>query len=228
MNILAIDTITPALSVSASGSEGTVTLSVTNGGQHAVKLVQTIETVLDRAGIKASEIDIVAVPEGPGSFTGLRLSWASAKAIALAANCRLVPIPTLDMYAYRFSQWNGPVISVLDAKKSRFYARVYRNGKPASDSLDIEADELSAYVKTDENLLVTGPDASLFSEKLRLSLPLQRFVGVVFGETGASHELLFLALASIEDYTERAPDHIGPLYVRRSDAEIESREKKPD
>ncbi len=225
MNALAIDTVTPALSVTASGPRGTVTLTLKNGGPHAPALVELIDEATRKAGFKARDTDFVAVPEGPGSFTGLRLAWAAAKAISLAAGCRLVPIPTLDAYALRFKDWQGPVVSVLDAKKSRFYARVYRRGDPVTDPLDISAGELSGFVDADDRVLVTGPDATLFAEEFCAAQPLVSCTTVTYGESGASDDLLFLARTDFEGYTESIADHAGPLYVRRSDAEIESRKK---
>jgi len=221
MNAIAIDTVTSALSVTAYGPKGTVTTAVTGGGQHAPAMLEVVETTIARAGFAPRETGLVAVPEGPGSFTGLRLAWAAAKALCFSANCPLVPVPTLDAYASRFSDWNGPVVAVLDAKKSRFYARIFRRGVAVTEPMDILAGELGRFLDPEDRLLVTGPDASLFTEELSGLNPLLSCLSLPFGETGMSHELLLLARAFPEGYTKNMADHIGPLYVRRSDAEIE-------
>ncbi len=225
MNTLAIDAITPALSVSASGPKGTCTLSVINGGQHAPALLELIDAAVARAGFTPRQTQWIAVPEGPGSFTGLRLAWSAAKAISLAADCPIRAVPTLITYAAGFSSWPGPVVSVLDAKKSRFYAQIFRRGDVVTEPMDLSAAEFARYVAEGERILVTGPDAALFAEELSGANPLLDCYSLPSGVHGMSAELLLIAQSGYADYNETVPDHAGPIYVRRSDAEIEFSER---
>jgi len=219
MNILAIDTITPVLAVTAKGPSGKITVAITDGGQHADKLVDAIDRAIALAGFSARETELVTCAEGPGSFTGLRLAWSAAKAISLAAECPLIPAPPLPCYAIPFADWPGAVVSVLDAKKNRFYAQVFRRGKSVTEALDMEEKGLMGFVDPSERILVTGPDAILFAEQLHSAIPGLDVTALPSGLSGISGELAEFAEIAFPGYTDGVPDHAGPIYVRKSDAE---------
>ncbi len=220
MNILAIDTVTPVLSVTASSdSNGTITISVASGGQHAERMLEAIDQAANLAGFDARDTELVACAEGPGSFTGLRLAFSAAKAIAMAADCPLVPVPTLPCYASPFAGCPGCVISVLDAKKNRFYAQVFRRGQAVTEALDIDERAIMEYVDVSERIFVVGPDAELFSEKLTAAVPALDVTPLPSAELGISAELIKVAKNYRQSYTENVPDYAGPIYVRKSDAE---------
>jgi len=222
MNILAIDSITPVLAVSASGPAGKVTLSVSSLGQHAENLVSVLEQTLALAGFSARETELVVCAEGPGSFTGLRLAYAAAKAIQLAANCPLFPVPPLPCYALPFPAWPGAVVSVLDAKKKRFYVQIFRRGVAVTEAMDIGEGGLMQYVDPAERILVTGPDAQLFAETLSLAIPDLDLCIAPSGEKGIADVMIRFAEIRFPSYTGTIPDHAGPVYVRKSDAETNS------
>jgi len=226
MNILAIDSITPVLSVTAQGPAGTVTVNLAGGGQHAEKMVDCIERSVELAGFTPRETGLVVCAEGPGSFTGLRLAFSAAKAIQLAAGCPLRPVPPLHCYARAFSEWPGVVLSVLDAKKNRFYVQIFRRGEPVTEALDIDERGVLAWIDSEERVLVTGPDALLFSAALERTAPTLDITALPSGIAGISAEMLAFAQNSDANYTSDIADHDGPLYVRQSDAETSTTEKR--
>lgn len=219
MNIIAIDSITPVLSISAKGPLGTATLAISDTGQHAGHILTLTDSVLSIAGFRAIETNLVLCPEGPGSFTGLRLAWSTSKAIQLASQCILQPIPTLACYALEFSQWPGAVISVIDAKKNRFYVQVYRRGINSTDSLDISPSEITTYVDREERILITGPDSKLFASLIEQEIPNLDISISTTGANGISHNMLLFAEKNFTVYTKQVNDYAGPKYVRKSDAE---------
>ena len=92
---------------------------------HSEQLMPYIADMLDKASVKKSQIDGVAVAVGPGSFTGLRIGLAAAQAMAYAWGCCLHGVDTLKALAYN-SQLEGVVLSpVLDAQKGNFYQALY-------------------------------------------------------------------------------------------------------
>lgn len=226
MNTLAIDSVTATLAVTAVGPSGAATISLEGGPQHAESLVCLIEKAMGIAGFAPRETELVACAEGPGSFTGLRIAYAAAKGIVLASGARLIPVPTLGCYALNFTAWPGAVVSVLDAKKERFYAQVFRRGTAVTESLDIAPSEITSFLDPAERVLVTGPDADLFSEALEGTVPGLDLVSVPSGLSGISAVMAEFANTRGPEYTESVPDHAGPVYVRKSDAESNSAGKK--
>jgi len=70
-------------------------------------------------------IDGVAVAIGPGSFNGVRVAVATAKAFAFALQKPLVGVSTLEIIAAQQEKWRGPVCSILEAGRSELYAACY-------------------------------------------------------------------------------------------------------
>lgn len=220
MNILAIDTITSVLAVTASGPAGRATISIVSGGQHAEKLVETVAQAMAIAGFTARDTELVTCAEGPGSFTGLRLAWSSAKAVSFASGCPLVPVAPLPCYASSFDSWPGAVISVLDAKKNRFYVQVFRQGKAVTEALDMDERDIMQFIDPAERVLSTGPDAILFGERLCAAFPTLDVTALPSGLGGISQIMAEFAEKAFSGYTDGVPDYAGPVYVRKSDAEI--------
>lgn len=219
MNIIAIDSITPILSISARGTKGTATLTISNTGQHAQHIISLLDSVLKIAGFSAKQTNMILCPEGPGSFTGLRLAWSTARAIQLASDCIMQPVPPLACYASEFSKWPGAVIAVLDAKKNRFYVQVFRRGIYTTEPLDIAPCEITQYIDIEERILITGPDAELFAELVSQEIPNLDTTVSNTGTNGNSLNMLLFADNIIPDYTRKVADSSGPIYVRKSDAE---------
>lgn len=219
MNIVTIDTITPVLSVTASGPNGMVTISMNTGSQHTENLVNAIDHVIKMAGFTPLKTELVVCAEGPGSFTGLRLGWSSAKAIQLASSCPLLAIPPLPCYAHAFNTWPGFVISVLDAKKQRFYVQIFKKGTAVTEALDIQETEVMKYIDRTEQILVTGPDAVLFADRLINLVPGFDITVIQSGIDGISSTMTEFAENEFSGYNVITPDHAGPVYVRKSDAE---------
>jgi tRNA threonylcarbamoyladenosine biosynthesis protein TsaB len=72
---------------------------------HSEKLVPMIEEILKSNEVKTSELDLIAVSNGPGSFTGLRIGMTAAKGIAFASTLPIIPVPTLDALALQISEY---------------------------------------------------------------------------------------------------------------------------
>ena len=95
-------------------------------GVHAEKLIRLIDEVLINSGLGYSMVDAVAVSEGPGSYTGLRIGVSTAKGIAFALEKPLIGISTLKALASDRKFEKGEVgIAVLDARRMEVYSQVF-------------------------------------------------------------------------------------------------------
>ena len=218
MNMVAIDTVSAILSVSASGPAGQCTMSLDSKRQHAEPLIDLLEKTIQTAGFSPRETELLLCAEGPGSFTGLRIAYAAAKGIQLAADCPLLAVPTLTCYAHPFRSWNGTLISVLDARKNRFYTQCFVNGIQTGEPCDNTPEEVLSTIDRATPILITGPDSDLFASCCTPEL-MKTVTSIPFGQGGISSEMIQIAMTGDTQYTHTVTDYAGPRYVRKSDAE---------
>jgi tRNA threonylcarbamoyladenosine biosynthesis protein TsaB len=215
MNILAFDSSTPTLSVALVTAEGSATFSIDIGTKHTERLMDAIDICVSRSGIAKSELDLVACALGPGSFTGLRIGMATAKGLALALGLPWVAVPVLDCHAFGLECFTGLVVPVLDGKKGRLYAAIYRRGLRSGDWLDIAQGELLGKLDAYAEVLFCGPDAALFEGSC-----LERPGFGIFKRPEAGTSLAMAALAGkILEKEGPSRDDSAPLYLRSPEAE---------
>ncbi len=128
LRILAIDTALEACSAAVldTGCESGLTsksLPMVRG--HAEALMPLIAAVMSDAKVEFAELDRIAVTVGPGSFTGLRVGVAAARAIALASGKPAVGLTTLAAFAAPFFDEEGALMSVVDARHDRVYMQLF-------------------------------------------------------------------------------------------------------
>ncbi len=145
--MLAIDTSTDYLSL-ALMRDGKVIARFHRRShmRHSTLLVPMIVKLLKNARTNLKNINCFCISVGPGSFTGLRIGVATVKGLAYALKKPVVTVPTLDAIAYNVKNFKGIVCPVLDARKNKIYACLYRsdgkNMKKISKYFLIPAEEL--------------------------------------------------------------------------------------
>ncbi|RAR71785.1 tRNA (adenosine(37)-N6)-threonylcarbamoyltransferase complex dimerization subunit type 1 TsaB [Flavobacterium aciduliphilum] len=128
--ILNIETATKNCSVSLSKNGVTVCCKETaeEGYAHAEKLHVFIESVLAEAQVPYSNLCAIAVSQGPGSYTGLRIGVSAAKGLSYSLQIPLIAIDTLETLVYQVKQDNGWIVPMIDARRMEVYSAVF-NGK---------------------------------------------------------------------------------------------------
>jgi tRNA threonylcarbamoyladenosine biosynthesis protein TsaB len=213
VNILAIDTATTVLSVALGISTGESWYLEANAGlRHSELVVPLTETLLKIASIRPEELGMVACMQGPGSFTGIRIGFSVAKGIATGLGIPLTAVPTLDCMAYTGQIWSSVVIPVIDAKRHRYFAAVYRDRHRISNYLDVDARYLAGYIQPDDTVLLTGPAADMvFAE---WNNPPHTHLNP-YRHRGNAQALL----EYIRQGDGIIADTIFPVYIRKSDTE---------
>ncbi|MCX7788608.1 MAG: tRNA (adenosine(37)-N6)-threonylcarbamoyltransferase complex dimerization subunit type 1 TsaB [Spirochaetes bacterium] len=220
MNLLALDTSTEVLSIFCASGIKTMELTRDIDLRHSEQLIPLVDWVLRQLTIKPKDLDLVVTAGGPGSFTGLRIGMAFAKGLAGGIGCPYVSVSILDAYAARFSMvCNSFIAPVIDAKKQRFYTALWKGPQRISEYLDISPQEFLHMIPKDQSCILTGPHAHI----LKTLLHQDTFLLDPAHRCGAAP---MLAKLGIEKYQAEGPakDNEGPLYVRKSDAEIAKRE----
>jgi tRNA threonylcarbamoyladenosine biosynthesis protein TsaB len=220
MNTIGFDTATDTFALGLSFGEQTYYLEIDGGPRHSQLIMDGAQTLLSMAAMKTADLEAAACMEGPGSFTGLRIGFAAAKGISLALGIPLIPVPTLDCMAASFSFWPGIVLPLMDAKKNAFFTARYCRGKRLGPYGDSTAEQIigsltsSMAEKPDLPLLLTGPAAPRMFSRISARFP-RTEIDPACGRCHA-RELLNLAVKSdIFNYIDA-----GPLYLRKSDAEL--------
>ena len=128
MIILAIDTSTDYLSIAVL-KDGRLIAKFHKKAhrRHSILLVPMIDKLLKKAKLKIRDIDCFAISVGPGSFTGLRIGVTVVKGLAYALKKRVVAVPTLDVIADNAKSFKGVICPVLDARKKKVYACIYKS-----------------------------------------------------------------------------------------------------
>jgi tRNA threonylcarbamoyladenosine biosynthesis protein TsaB len=128
MKLLAIDTSTDYLSVAISDGAKTIArYHRPSHRNHSRLLMPVISDLLIKAGSRLGDMGAFAVSIGPGSFTGLRIGVATVKGLAYSTGKPIVTVPTLDVIARNAAAFGGVICPVLDAKKNKVYACLYRS-----------------------------------------------------------------------------------------------------
>ncbi len=121
------------LAVDTSGRRGSVALCRGNanmfevlaqaeleGGTYSARLVPCISELLNQCGCAKSDIDGIAVVDGPGSFTGLRVGLSTAKALCEVLGKPMAAVSMLEALAVIYGEEGNQVTAVLDAGRGEF------------------------------------------------------------------------------------------------------------
>jgi tRNA threonylcarbamoyladenosine biosynthesis protein TsaB len=125
--ILNIETATTNCSV-ALAKEGKTILCkemAEEGYSHAERLHVFIEEIIKEAGITFQDISAIAVSQGPGSYTGLRIGVSAAKGLCFALDIPLIAVDTLQVLASQAKVSNGLIIPMIDARRMEVYSAIF-------------------------------------------------------------------------------------------------------
>ena len=221
MLVLAIDTSgrhgSVALCRGDAKSFEVLGLAPLEGGTYSARLIPCISDLLQNAGLAKSQIDGLAVVDGPGSFTGLRVGLSTVKALCEILQKPLATVSMLEALAVTNGEEGETVISVLDAGRGEVYVGEHRvSGKSASRLIDQSIVKLDAFVQQAQSIgsrvLTTFPKVAegLAGTSARVAI-----VNALQADAIARIGLQKLLAGEIAD-----PATLDANYIRRSDAEL--------
>jgi tRNA threonylcarbamoyladenosine biosynthesis protein TsaB len=236
VRILAFDTATPATTVALSGADRVIftarhdPLPGERPG-HATRLLPLVARVLDRAGVGWEEIDRIAVGVGPGTFTGLRIGIATARALARARGIPLVGVSTLQSLAMARP---GPdltpavldaVLAVLDARRGEVFAASWRIDEAEEFDNALLRPRALAPEALAELVEPLGPTALAIGDgAIAFREVLERSGCLIPEDDSPLHKVTATNHCRLADHLEGGvPDEVRPDYLRAPDAEIAHR-----
>lgn len=131
--ILQIESATKNCSVALSNNGQTIALKeiAEMGYTHAENLHVFIDSILRERELSFDQLSAVAISQGPGSYTGLRIGVSAAKGLCFALNIPLIALDTLEVLSRKISVSEGLIIPMLDARRMEVFTAIYTSdGKP--------------------------------------------------------------------------------------------------
>ncbi|XOQ36612.1 MAG: tRNA (adenosine(37)-N6)-threonylcarbamoyltransferase complex dimerization subunit type 1 TsaB [Lactococcus sp.] len=214
MKLLAFDTSSQALSVALTEDDtllGKIDLNIKKN--HSITLMPAIDFLMTNAGLQPEDLDRIAVAQGPGSYTGLRIAVTTAKTLASTLNIDLVGVSSLAAIAANVDV-AGKVVPLIDARRQNVYAGIYENGLSVSQEQHIELDKLMETMKTEETLIFTGELAN-FRELIAQTLPQAKFVENAERRLPNAYQIARLGAG----YEPVNVDTFVPEYLKKVEAE---------
>ena len=224
MRILSVDSSSVSASVAVTEDNRTLKESfVNNGLTHSETLVPMIEEV---SGGDLSDIDLIAVTAGPGSFTGVRIGISAVKGIADALDIPCLPLSTLEAIAEPLREKDLVACAVMDARCSQVYTASFYMGERLTDDRAILIDELkNDLINEKRDIMLIGDGAKLCYDSLKDEIPNLMIADddirlihasslgrLAFGKTGLGERPV-------------DPGKLVPVYLRVPQAERELKKK---
>ena len=231
MLILAFETSAKAASVALHDGQKLLAESYQNTGMtHSQTLMVMAEDALKQCGKSAQDVTAVAVAEGPGSFTGVRIGVAAAKGFAWGREIPCYGISTLEAMAESLGIYQGYICPVMDARRAQVYNALFYvnrgNITRVAPDRAIALSDLGEELKNlQESVFLVGDGSNLCYNTLLKDVPNlvlppehrmhQRAIGVAL--LAAKQAALGIAPSGAD---------LNPNYLRLSQAEREKLERE--
>lgn len=210
--ILNIETATKNCSVSIAKDGKTIVCEeVSNlGYSHAEKLHSFIEEVLLRSNLNYKELSAIAVSQGPGSYTGLRIGVSAAKGLCFALNIPLISVDTLEVLAKKLSINEGVIVPMIDARRMEVYSAIFDASHKKTRAIEAEIITEDSFQDLKEIVYFVGDCA----EKCKSVLTKENFIfreDVVFP---SANEISSLSYAKYLQENFENVAYFEPFYLK--------------
>jgi len=191
-------------------------------GNYSALLLRMIDRLLHDAGLGIDELDCIAVAQGPGSFTGLRVGISTAQGLGFALDKPLVGVSTLEIIAAQNMPFTGQVCPMLDARRGQVYSGLFEQG-PGGEAVAageecVESPE-ACTAALRGRVLLCGRGAELYRDVIVQACTAEYcFAPEINGRPRAAM-LARIALERLQAAQTQTAAQVLPGYVRRPDAE---------
>ena len=196
-----------------------------SGLTHSRTLLPMGEDMLKNAELKLSDVDLIAVAHGPGSFTGIRIGVSMVKGLAWAADKACVGVSTLEALAWHGVAAGGYVCPVMDARRNQVYNAIFKieDGRPVRVTEDrpIALEELAEEIKAiGAPMFLVGDGAELTYKHLT-----EKGLACTVAPENLRWQSAWGVAMAATDKEAGDADSLLPVYLRLSQAERERNER---
>lgn len=172
--ILNIETATKNCSVSLAHNGVTLLCKEISdqGYSHAEKLHVFIDEIMKESGLAMADLQAIAVSQGPGSYTGLRIGVSSAKGLCYALSIPLIAVDTLTTLASQVQKTDGLIVPMIDARRMEVYSAVFDSNKEMIREVQAEILTEDSFTERSEPIYFVGDS----NEKAKSVLTKSNFI----------------------------------------------------
>ena len=228
MNILSFDTVSSSFSIALKSDDSIIEINKENVKNHNSELLPILDDFLKENKLFLDNIDYIVLGIGPGSFTSIRIAFATVKSICYAKNIKIIGVSSLESLYQNIKSFDGLKLALIEARKGSVYANIYKDDKKIKENLDLTYNEIIDLIDSisnkDEIITLCGDGFSknkeFFLENLKNNSKNFKINNLdnSFNIIKASNSILL----SESRFKSRDFDDIfslAPLYLRKSEAE---------
>lgn len=200
---------------------------------HSQTLLPMIDEIVKMTEMDLDSIDGIAIAQGPGSFTGLRIGSATAKGIGLALKKPIIGVSTLDALAYNFYMIDGVICPLMDARRNQVYTglytyqenKFYAIEQQMAVSLSEIIEKVNLYSKKTYFL---GDGVNVYEEQIKNLIKVPYFFAPLHLSRQRAGAVGALGIIYLKEGKVISAKDYEPIYLRVSQAEREYLKKKDD
>jgi tRNA threonylcarbamoyladenosine biosynthesis protein TsaB len=225
MKILAMDTSTLVMGVAVLEEDRVLGELTTNMHRnHSVRLMPAIDRLLRELALSVDDLDAVAVAQGPGSYTGVRIGVTTAKTIAWSRKLPLIGVSSLAVLAMNGRHFDGGIVPLFDARRERAYTGLYQRTddglvQKAREERVVPVEQWLSELSGLGPMLFLGDDVHRFRAQIEAALGNQAVFGCPPENVPRASMLGQLAYVRWQR-GEVADEGFAPNYLQKTEAEV--------
>ena len=228
MNILAFDTVSSSFSIALKSDDSIIEINKENIKNHNSELIPILDDFLKENKLSLDNIDCIVLGIGPGSFTSIRIAFATIKSICYAKNIKIIGVSSLESLYQNIKSFDGLKLALIEARKGNVYANIYKDDKKIKENLDLTYNEIIDLIDSisNKNEIITlcgdgfSKNKEFFLESLKNNSKNYKINDLdnSFNIIKASN-LILLSESRIKAGNFDDIFSLSPLYLRKSEAE---------
>ena len=210
--LLNIETATKNCSVSLAKDGSTLICKeiAEEGFSHAERLHVFIEEIIREAGITFQDLNAIAVSQGPGSYTGLRIGVSAAKGLCYALDIPLIAIDTFQTLARQVKQTDGCIVPMIDARRMEVYSAIFDVNYEQKRAIQAEVITENSFADSKETLYFIGD----CNEKCKTVLSAPNFVFLEGIQYPSAKEMSALSFEKYQKSDTVDVAYFEPFYLK--------------
>ena len=210
--ILNIETATKNCSVALAKAGKTILCKeiAEEGYSHAERLHVFMEEIIKEVGITFQDLSAIAVSQGPGSYTGLRIGVSAAKGLCYALSVPLIAVDTLQVLASQANVSSGLIIPMLDARRMEVYSAIFTPNFENKRAVQAEIITENSFEDLQETLYFVGDCA----EKCKAVLTKENYIFFEQIKYPSAKEMSFLSFEKYKKNDTVDVAYFEPYYLK--------------